>query len=131
MSGIVDITPALPKGRNVIESYGGGGFRVSGQRHQGSLLVTETTVTPWAPSSLEEMLGAEDLFLPPDFAAEVALLGCGERPGALGTELLLRLRRRPLAGCVFEVMDTGAACRTFNVLMTEGRDVVAGLIAIP
>jgi uncharacterized protein len=130
MAGIVDITPPPPQGHNIIEGYGQGGFRISGARYEGSLLVTPESVRSWQPRSLEEMLDAPDLCLSEGFAAEVTLLGCGDNPGGLGTELLLRLRKRPVAGCVFEVMDTGAACRTYNVLMTEGRDVSAALIAV-
>lgn len=130
MSAIVDITPPPPQGRSIIEGYGQGGFRISAKRYEGSLLVTPDSVTAWEPRSLEEMLAAQDLCLSESFAAEVTLLGCGENPGGLVTELLLRLRKRPIAGCLFEVMDTGAACRTFNVLMTEGREVSAALIAV-
>ena len=59
---------------------------------------------------------------------EILLLGCGPRMAPVPRPLRETLRA---AGIVIEAMDTGAACRTYNVLMSEGRRVAAALIAVP
>lgn len=126
---MVDITPLLPSGRQVLESYGEGRFRVSGQYHEGSILLLPERVLAW-PVARFEALSLDSLapLLAPDAGAvELLLLGCGPRmrlvPGALRAAL-----RAQGIGC--EPMDTGAACRTYNVLLAEGRAVAAALIAV-
>ena len=112
-----------------IEAYGDGGFRFAQRRHAGSLLILPSGIYSW-PVTVPEKL------TPKGFAAvfaeaddiEFLLLGSG-----------LRLRRPTTAlkkafveaGVGLEVMDTGAACRTFNVLLAEARAVAAALIAVP
>ena len=127
----MDVTPLIPSGRQVIESYGDGRFRVSGVLFEGSVLIFPDRTESWAVSSAAAIDAAS---LDPVRAAgaagavEVLLLGCGPRMTLVGEAL-----RRPLrqAGVVVEPMDTGAACRTYNVLMAEGRRVAAALIAVP
>jgi uncharacterized protein len=58
---------------------------------------------------------------------DLLLLGCGERTASVDGSVRQELRN---AGVVIEPMDTGAACRTYNVLMADGRRVAAALIAI-
>jgi uncharacterized protein len=126
----LDVTPLIPAGRQIIESYGDGRFRVSGVLFEGSVLVFPERTEPWP---VAEAAAIDAASLDPVRAAgaagavEVLLLGCGPRM-ALVTEAV----RRPLreAGVVVEPMDTGAACRTYNVLMAEGRRVAAALIAV-
>jgi len=62
-----------------------------------------------------------------DSMPTILLLGCGRGMGVVPREVRAALRA---AGIVVEAMDTGAACRTYNVLLTEGRDVAAALIAV-
>lgn len=123
----MDITPNVPEGRQIIESYGEGGFRISGERYEGSRIVTPDEVFGWPVSdpyglsetSLSDILDSR--------AIEVVLLGCGAKMLLLPRALREAWRSQ---GLVVEVMDTGAACRTYNVLMTEERRVAAALIAI-
>jgi len=125
---VADISPLIPQGRQVIQSYGGGGFRISGVDHRGSVIVFPTRTIPWHASVLAEAT-AENLAAVTAADAEVTLLlvGGGAAPaGMLAPGLRKSLRD---AGIVSEVMDTGAACRTFNVLMAEERRVAAALIA--
>ena len=124
----MDVTPLIPQGKQVIESYGEGRFRISGQVHQGSVIVFPERTLSWPvadfaelkPESLEAVAEARK-------SVDVLLLGCGAR-----MQLVPRLLREKLrvAGIVIEPMDTGAACRTFNVLMSEERQVAAALIAV-
>jgi uncharacterized protein len=109
-------------GINVIRSYGSGEIKINDTVWKGPTLVAASTVEP-GPA----VVGAKDL-KPEDAAAllalkpELVLLGTGARQVfpdlAFGAEFLR-------AGIGFEVMDTGAACRTFNVLVAEQRAVVA------
>ena len=115
-------------GRHEIEGYGRGGFRFAGMSHQGSLLVRPSGMRAWSPADPVSLtLG--------DFAAVFAeqdrigylLVGCGLRAASPASALGLALRD---AGLRAELMDTAAAARTFNVLLSEGRDVAAALVAI-
>lgn len=124
----MEITPRVAPGRKLVEGYGDGGFMISGERYQGSVIVMPEVVLPWevgafsafGPESLAVLTGRKN-------EIDVLLLGCGPR-----IEMLPRALREPLRqqGLLPEPMDTGAACRTFNVLITEDRRVAAALIAV-
>ena len=124
----MDVTPLIPQGKQVVESYGEGRFRISGRVHQGSVIVFPDRTLVWPvsdfaelkPESLEEVAAERK-------SVDLLLLGCGAR-----MQLVPRILREKLrvAGIVVEPMDTGAACRTFNVLMSEERQVAAALIAV-
>ena len=124
----MDITPAVPAGRQVVESYGGGRFRVSGTSFDGSVLVLPEQTVAWDVTRLED-LSPEHLRPVLDLASgiEILLLGCGPKTRPVASELRDALREQ---GISLEPMDTGAACRTYNVLLAEGRRVAAALIAI-
>lgn len=125
---MADITPATPPEINVIQAYGNGGFRIGGAAHAGSIVVLPAQVSPWPvgeiatlpADSLEIVIAAEP-------RVELLLVGCGVRAAPLPAALRQRLRA---AGIAVEPMDTGAACRTYNVLVAEGRRIAAALIAI-
>lgn len=124
----MDITPLIPAGRQLIQRYGEGGFRISGQRYDGSVIVFRERTLSWPvgaigdvqPDSLRPVLEATE-------KVGILLVGCGKSAAALPSALRQVLRD---AGIVMEVMDTGAACRTFNVLLAEDRLVAAALIAV-
>jgi uncharacterized protein len=112
-----------------IERYGTGTFRIEGTVHQGAVLLTQRAVTGWNTVDLAQAT-ADDVA--PIIAAredfEFVLIGSGAR-----MTLMAKAAREALkaAGVRFDVMDTGAACRTFNVLVAEGRRVAAALIPVP
>jgi uncharacterized protein len=115
----------LPAGTNLVRAFGPGQLRIGDRTHSSSIIVTATVlIAPWRPTS------AQDLS-PTDFepllglAPEVVLLGTGARQQFPHAELLRILYQRRIG---IEVMDTSAACRTYNVLVTEGRNVAAALI---
>jgi uncharacterized protein len=112
-------------GINVIRAYGNGEIRVNENVYRGALILSATTVIVDANiQNLDDLIGlglARTLALEP----EVVLLGTGARqifPAASFGAQFLR------AGIGFEVMDTSAACRTFNVLVGEQRRVAAMLL---
>lgn len=113
---------------NAITAYGPDWIEVNGSRHHGSLLVRpQGPVTPWAVASFQA-LDAASLLALLDERPEVILLGTGAQlrfPSPALTRPLLQ------AGVGVEAMDSAAACRTYNILMAEGRQVLAALLAQP
>jgi uncharacterized protein len=115
-------------GRAPIAAYGNGGFRFAGMSHRGDLLCLPSGIYGWeAPpanaldeASLERVIAEAD-------AIEILLVGTGPDLVPLRAELRARLRE---AGIVADPMATGAAVRTFNVLLAEERAVAAALIAV-
>ncbi len=124
----MDLTPLIPEGRQLVQSYYPGGFRITGERFAGSIIVFPERTLAWSVSDKGE-LDAEAFA--PVIAAEPAvnflLLGCGARGIRVAPELREALRA---GGIGVEAMDTGAACRTYNVMMAEERRVAAALIAL-
>ena len=113
-------------GQNVFTAYGEGWVEVAGRRVSGSLAVAaERLLEGWAAGDIGALRPEETAVLL-DWKPEIVLLGSGASfrfpdPAALA----------PLfqAGVGVEVMDTKAACRTYNILLAEGRRVVAALVA--
>ncbi len=121
----MDVTPLIPADRQVIDSYGAGGFHVSGVAYAGAILVFPDGTLPWAVTALAEVTAES---LAPVVARgdiQILLLGCGRRMQPAAPALRQALRR---AGIVVDAMDTGAACRTYNVLLAEDRRVAAALL---
>jgi uncharacterized protein len=124
----MEITPLIPEGRQVIESYGDGRFRIAGTVVEGSVLVTPAASFPWSAVDVATMT-VESLrpILAADPPVEILLVGCGKRLLPLPPALKTTLREHGIGA---DPMDTGAACRTYNVLMAEGRRVAAALVAV-
>jgi len=126
----MDLTPLIPQGRQIVESYGDGRFRVSGVLHDHSILVFPDRTIDWpitdirslSPESLGAVVTAGETG-----SINLLLIGCGPRMAMIPAALRASLRAK---GVVIETMDTGAACRTYNVLAAEGRKVAAALIAV-
>ncbi|BAE51316.1 Mth938-like domain-containing protein [Paramagnetospirillum magneticum] len=124
----MDITPLIPTGRQIVKGYGDGGFTIAGLRWEGSVLVLPERTQPWSPRDLAQV--TEDSLAPLLTLEEkprLLLLGCGQRMAPVPSALRAALRA---AGITLELMDTGGACRTFNVLVSEDRSVAAALIAV-
>ncbi|HET9693757.1 MAG TPA: Mth938-like domain-containing protein [Steroidobacteraceae bacterium] len=114
-----------PGGVNLVRGYGPGQLRVNGQTHTASVILTPTTVIErWRPVSALDITAA-DLEPLLGLAPEVVLLGTGARQ-QFPDPAVLRILFEQRIGV--EVMDTSAACRTYNVLVAEGRAVAAALI---
>jgi uncharacterized protein len=126
----LDLTPLIPSGRQIVESYGDGRFRVTGQLHQSAILVFPERTLVWpVTSAAEASLENLEPILAAGRARMIELLLFGQGPRMLLVPPALRQGLRE-AGIVLEPMDTGAACRTYNVLMAEGRLVAAALIPV-
>ena len=114
-----------PTGQNVFTGYGSGYVKVNGQRYERSLVVTpERIIEDWPASHFEHLAASHFEFLLA-LKPEIVLLGTGA---------MLRFPSPALSRCLtaarigLEVMDTNAACRTYNILAAEGRNVAAAIL---
>lgn len=112
----------------LIQSYAKGTFKVSGIRHQGSILALPETTRSWQLGNVRDLsLTSLQPILEVEPAIEIVVVGCGTSLVRLPLTLREVLRSRDVG---IEAMDTGAACRTYNVLVNEGRRVAAALVAL-
>jgi len=118
----MDVTPLIRAHQKIIQSYAAGQFRISGEMFTGSVIVGFDFVRPWTDPQIEPQAFAE-------FSGQVDVLIIGTGATASFVMPAVRQQFRDLKLPV-EMMDTGAACRTFNVLTAEGRQVVAALKAV-
>jgi uncharacterized protein len=127
----MDLTPLVPAGVQLIHGYGDGGFRIADTVHRGPVLVLPKVTLTWvvepanalAPLDLEAL--APILTAAPAF--DILLIGTGRTQVFQPPSIRQAIRDR---GPVAEMMDTGAACRTFNLLLAEGRRVAAALLPV-
>lgn len=124
----MDVTPLIPEGLQVVQGYGNGGFTIGDTRHESAVLVLPERTVSWSVTAFSEVT-CESLspLFDADAGLEILLIGCGEKMEFLLPSLRQEIRDR---GPVADAMDTGAACRTFNVLLSEGRRVAAALLPI-
>lgn len=111
-----------------VDAYGDRGFRFAEMSHRGSILCLPTGMFAWPVADAAAIdVNALQPALAPDLGLEVFLIGAGEAPGAIPAELRAAFRDRSI---IVEIMGTGAAVRTYNVLLADGRAVGAALIAV-
>ena len=127
MAGFV-IREAHYPGRAPIDAYGNGGFRFAEMSHRGSILCVPSGIYGWAPAFPAEVSAAALARVVEETAEiDVLLIGMGTMPAPLDPAAGAALRA---AGVRFDTMTTGAAVRTFNVMIAEDRRVAAGLLAV-
>jgi uncharacterized protein len=128
MAGGLIIRDAHFPGRAPIDAYGNGGFRFAEMSHRGSILCLPSGIHGWKPHD-PTALTREDFtrVLDEAGAIEILLVGMGPDLKPLPPGLRQSLRE---AGISADPMSTGAAVRTFNVLLAEERAVAAALIAV-
>jgi uncharacterized protein len=119
--------PHLPR-QALIDAHGGGGFRFAGMSHRGSLLCLPDGIWAW-PVAAPAMLTEDALSMVFACAGELDffVLGTGAQPWLMPETLRMRFRAAHISA---DAMATGAAVRTYNVMLMESRRVAAGLIAI-
>lgn len=117
-----DIMPPVGANAQLVQSYGPAGFRIGNREYATSVLVTETATVEWSGEltleALAPILAASPL-------PELLLIGTGKRHDMLDPALRTALKARGLG---VDTMDTGAACRTYNILLSESRRAAAALI---
>jgi uncharacterized protein len=119
--------PHLPH-QTVINSHGEGGFRFAGMSHRGSLLSLPDGIWAWPITKAEELTDdAFALVFTRLHALDFFILGSGSQHWNVPASLRARFRDAQVS---LDVMTTGAAVRTYNVMLMESRRVGAGLIAV-
>jgi uncharacterized protein len=119
--------PHLPR-QSPIDTHDNGGFRFAGMSHRGSLLCLPEGIWAWPVSTIAALT---DEALAPVFGRSGSLdffiLGAGSEPWIAPERLRARFRAAHIS---LDAMTTGAAVRTYNVMLMESRRVGAGLIPV-
>lgn len=111
-----------------ISSYGDGGFRIGEQRSKGSILITPGGYYPWdAVEASSITLDSLKRIMDQRQEIDILLIGTGDKMVFLNKALRASLEEATIA---VDAMATGAAARTYNILLAEGRKVAAALIAV-
>jgi uncharacterized protein len=111
-----------------IDAYGNGGFRFGGMSHRGSLLCFPDGIWAWPVNDARELSeGSLSAVFDRTESLDFFLIGSGREPWVLSDKLRQRFHDLSLS---VDTMTTGAAVRTYNVLLAENRRVGAGLIAV-
>lgn len=119
----MDVTPLISKNAQVIQAYAHGVFKVSGHSFDGPVLITPDQTVAWDVSGFDTLSLSDFEVVGRDI--DVLLLGTGKTMAFLPLKLRQELKN---SGLSVDCMDTGAASRTYNVLMAEGRRVSAALL---
>jgi uncharacterized protein len=124
----IEIREAHFPGRAPIDAYGNGGFRFADMSHRGSLLCLPSGIYGWDVSTPDDLTtdNFSKLFSEAD-EIEILLVGSGENLLPIKQDLRTQLRRANISA---DPMATGAAVRTYNVLVAEGRAVAAAFLAV-
>lgn len=115
-------------GRAPIDAYGNGGFRFADMSHRGSLLLLPSGIYGWEMMEGDPLsVDAFQRVLEEAGGIEVLLVGTGKDLRPIPADLKAALRERGIAS---DPMGTGAAVRTYNIMLAEQRAVAAALIAV-
>ena len=124
----MDVTPLVSKGRQLIESYGDGAFKISGVVYTDPVIVfPESCFSPDYFEADESNFRLLREVFQTSYSPSVLLFGTGKN-----TSLIPEIEKEFVReqNCVLDIMNTGAACRTFNVLCAEDRRVAAVLFPV-
>ncbi len=110
-----------------IDAFGDGGFRIAGVRKEGPTLIVDGAARPWSLKGEALDLGDLKLFIDRPDRPDMLVLGMGERLIHPPASIRQAFRQ---AGIGLEVMDTATACRTYNLLAGEGRNIAAALLPV-
>lgn len=115
-------------GRHLVDAYGKGGFRFADMSHRGSILALPSGIKAWSATSIAALTPDDVAPLLAEAAAiDFVLVGTGQDILPLPPAVRHSLRE---AGIGVDLMQTGAAARTYSILVGENRKVAAALIAV-
>jgi uncharacterized protein len=117
-------------GRHLIEAYGSGGFCFAGMSHRGSIIALPSGIRAWEAVAPQDISIASLAPVFDETAGLIEHLLIGTGPTLVPLEPSLRQKLRE-AGIIAEPMATGAAARTYSILLGEDRRVAAALLAVP
>jgi uncharacterized protein len=121
----MELTREHPGKKIYVRAVGPGGITIAEDTYAGSVILSPETVDPdWPVESVADV--SEETLQPIfDLSPEVVILGTGQTQRFLEPALMMNFHRQAIG---IEIMNTQAACRTFNVLVMENRKVVAALL---
>lgn len=124
----LEVSTLVAEGSKMITSYGDGVFRFGEESITGSILMFPKSVYAWDVKTVDDItVGSFKPIIEAADTVEILLLGMGKKLTRVPMEWRHALKEH---GIVIEPMDTGAACRTYNVLVSEARRVAAAMIAV-
>lgn len=124
----IEIREAHFPGRAPIDAYGNGGFRFAEMSHRGSILCLPSGIHGWVPATPPVLARADlEMILEQATDIEILLVGTGMDLRRIPEDVRAILREHRISS---DPMSTGAAVRTYNVLLAEDRAVAAALIAV-
>lgn len=125
----MDITPLIPKNHNIINGYGVDGFKINETIYKNTIILTASQLLEVKVNSIAEIFSSnlKEVF---NEAPEILLIGTGANHIAISPEIKNKIKSQYPAITVSE-MATGAACRTYNILMAEDRNVAVILLPLP
>jgi uncharacterized protein len=112
------------EGRQLFSGYGSGYVAVNAVRYERNVLVSPEAVVEWPVGDFETLTPADFQFIR-EAQPEILILGTGTTQRFPSPELA---RALAAGGAGVEIMDTKAACRTYNILVAEGRKVIAAIL---
>ncbi len=125
---IEDVTPNFSAGAKVLDSYGPGRFTISGELVEGSVIIAADLFIKWDVAEFSDMtVDSFGEIISHSNEIDVLLIGCGEKTLFVRHEIRNHIKN---AGITLDFMTTGAAARTYNIMLSEGRQVAAALIAL-
>jgi uncharacterized protein len=122
----VKLHASAPSALNTFSGYGDGFVLVNGQRHEQNVIVMPERLLPWQAQSFDS-LKEEDFQPLLELAPEILLIGTGPKQRFPHPRLTRKLAEKRIG---VEAMDLRAACRTYNILMSEERRVAAALLFV-
>lgn len=122
----MDVTPLIRRDAKIIQAYKDGVFKISNETYTKPVFILIDRVIKWPLQHDANNLTVEDFALLENTGIEVVLLGTGPKQTMLPNVLRQAIKIR--YGFTIDAMDNGAASRTYNVLMAEGRPVAAALM---
>lgn len=127
-SSVVDMRDFQGDGQlTLIHGYGGGGFRIAKQPYQGDQILLPRTRFDWQAPAWDKITIDDLAPIFSDPLPPLLIMGLGQAPQGLLPELQVSLSQK---GISMEIMSTPAACRTWNVLLSEGRHAALAMLAI-
>ena len=123
----LEIRAAHFPGRAAVDSYGNGGFRFADMSHKGSILCLPSGIYGWDVTNAAALTSSDFAQVLSEENLELLLFGSGSDLQPPAKSIREKLNQ---SGIRLEIMNTGAAARTFNVLLAEGRAVGAALLAV-
>lgn len=119
----MDITPIISREKNIIKSYNKGNFTINNELIDGNIIILPDKLINWKISSIQD-LDIIEIDSAIDQQIDILLIGYGSDYKYIPKNIIKSENYN------IELMNTGAACRTYNILLSEDRKVAAALIVI-